>query len=65
MNLLQIKQWILLEKLSANYFAIIVDSTSDSSHNEETTFILRYVLLKEMRVRKDSSLQIVATKEGK
>lgn len=42
-----VKQHILLERQSAKYFAIIVDATPDSSHIEQTTFLLRYILLKE------------------
>lgn len=34
---------ILKERESAKYFAIIVDATPDSSHVEQTTFILRYL----------------------
>lgn len=34
---------ILRERKKAEYFAILVDSTPDSSHVEQTTFILRYL----------------------
>ncbi|XP_065651301.1 zinc finger MYM-type protein 1-like [Hydra vulgaris] len=44
---------ILQERRSAKYFAIMVDATTDSSHTEQTTFILRYIILK------DSQYEIV------
>ena len=43
------KQHILLERRSSKYFAVIVDATPDSSHIEQTTFLLRYVNLKDSR----------------
>ncbi|XP_065659000.1 uncharacterized protein LOC136083525 [Hydra vulgaris] len=48
-----VRQHILQERRSAKYFAIMVDATPDSSHTEQTTFILRYVILK------DSQYEIV------
>ncbi|XP_075042362.1 zinc finger MYM-type protein 1-like [Mixophyes fleayi] len=36
---------ILKERENAKYFSIIVDATPDSAHMEQTTFILRYVLV--------------------
>ena len=42
-----VRQHILQERRSAKYFAIMVDATPDSSHTEQTTFILRYVILKD------------------
>ncbi|XP_065671742.1 uncharacterized protein LOC136089618 [Hydra vulgaris] len=42
-----VRQHILQEKRSAKYFAIMVDATLDSSHTEQTTFILRYEILKD------------------
>ena len=41
------KQHILLERRSLTYFVVIVDVTPDSSHTEQTTFLLRYVNLKD------------------
>ena len=38
-----VRQEILAELRSAKYYSIIVDATPDSSHIEQTTFILRYV----------------------
>ena len=32
-----------LEIRDAKYYAVILDSTPDASHKEQTTFILRYV----------------------
>lgn len=40
-----VKSAILEERKKAKYFAIIVDATPDSSHVEQTTFILRYLYL--------------------
>ena len=34
---------IKLEISDAKYYAVILDSTPDASHKEQTTFILRYV----------------------
>ena len=36
---------ILLERSNARYYSIMVDSTPDCSHVEQTTFIIRYLLL--------------------
>ena len=44
-----VKQHILLERRSSKYFTVIVDATPDSSHIEQTTFLLRYVNLKDGR----------------
>ena len=38
-----IRSIILEEQKAAKYFSVIVDATPDSSHTEQTTFILRYV----------------------
>ncbi|XP_004212056.3 zinc finger MYM-type protein 1-like [Hydra vulgaris] len=48
-----VQQHILQERRSAKYFAIMVNATPDSSYTEQTTFILRYVILK------DSQYEIV------
>ena len=37
------------ERKSAKYYAIIVDSTPDSSHVSQTTFLLRYLVRHESR----------------
>ena len=42
-----VKQRILRERQTAKYFAVIVDATPDSSHVEQTTFLLRYVMQNE------------------
>ena len=34
---------IKLEISDAKYYAVILDSTPDASHKEQTTFILRYI----------------------
>ena len=34
---------VLDERQEAKYFAVLVDATPDASHNEQNTFILRYV----------------------
>ena len=39
----RVKDLILEEGASAKYFSVIVDGTRDSSHIEQTTFILRYL----------------------
>ena len=39
-----VKQPILGGRQSAKYYAIIVDFTPDSSHVEQTTFLLRYLV---------------------
>jgi Domain of unknown function (DUF4371)/hAT family C-terminal dimerisation region len=39
----QVRNAILMERERAKYFAIMVDATPDSSHVEQTTFILRYL----------------------
>ena len=41
----QVRAIILEQQKKAKYFSIIVDATPDSSHIEQTTFILRYVSL--------------------
>ena len=38
-----VRQEILAELRSSMYYSIIVDTTPDSLHIEQTTFILRYV----------------------
>ena len=38
-----IRTTVINEQKQAKYFSIIVDATPDSSHTEQTTFILRYV----------------------
>ncbi|XP_047132442.1 uncharacterized protein LOC124811172 [Hydra vulgaris] len=48
-----LRQHVLQERRSTKYFAIMVDATPDSSHTEQTTFILQYVTLK------DSQYEIV------
>ena len=44
-----VKQHILLERRASKYFAVIVDATPDSSHVEQTTFLLRYLNLESGR----------------
>ena len=44
-----VKQHILMERRASKYFAVIVDATPDSSHVEQTTFLLRYINLKDGR----------------
>ena len=39
-----VKQHVLGERKSAKYYALIVDCSPDSSHVEQTTFILRYLV---------------------
>ena len=39
----RVREMILNEREKAFYLSIIVDATSDNSHKEQTTFILRYV----------------------
>nr|XP_022907776.1 uncharacterized protein LOC111419224 [Onthophagus taurus] len=38
-----VRDYILKERVAAKYYSIIVDATPDYSHDEQTTFILRYV----------------------
>lgn len=40
-----VRQTILEELMKVKYYSIIVDATPDCSHVEQTTFILRYILL--------------------
>ena len=40
---------VMEERHSAKYYAIIADSTTDLSHYEQTTFILRYLVRHESR----------------
>ena len=42
-------QHVLEESKSAKYYAIIIDSTQDSSHVEQTKFFLRYLVRHESR----------------
>ena len=42
-----LKQVILAEIIKTKYYSIIVDATPDSSHVEQTAFILRYVHCKD------------------
>ena len=44
-----INQHVWGERKSAKYYAIIVDSSPDSSHVEQTTFLLRYLVRHEPR----------------
>ena len=39
-----IRDQILLERSEAKYYSIIVDATPDSSHKEQETIILRYIM---------------------
>ena len=39
-----LKQRILKDRQTAKYFAVIVDATPNSSHVEQTTFLVRYVI---------------------
>ena len=48
-----VKEHVLGEMKSAKCYATIVDSTSDSSHAEQATFLLRYL------IRHESRLEIV------
>ena len=41
-----VMQHILQERRSAKYYAVIADATPDISHKEQTTFLLRYLSLK-------------------
>lgn len=40
----RVLQAILSEREQSKYFALLVDATPDTSHTEQTTFILRFVL---------------------
>ena len=44
-----VKQHVLGARKYAKYYAIIVDSTPDLSHAEQTTFFLRYLVRRESR----------------
>ena len=52
-----IRSIILEEQKAAKYFSIIVDATPDSSHTEQTTFILRYVTCQESCIIQEHFLQ--------
>lgn len=40
----RVRQVIVAECASADYFSILVDATPDSSHLEQQTFLLRYMI---------------------
>ena len=54
-----IRSIILEEQKAAKYFTIIVDATPDSSHAEQTTFILRYVTCQDSCIIQERFLQFV------
>ena len=35
---------MLIERTNAKYYSIMVDSTPDSTHTEQNTFILQYLI---------------------
>ena len=50
---------ILEEQKATKYFFIILDATPDSSHTEQTTFILSYVTCQDSCIIQERFLQFV------
>ena len=40
---------MLIERTNAKYYSIMVDSTPDSSHTEQNTFILQYLIRQQVQ----------------